>query len=104
MVPFYKLGVNGLIKAKEVRVSLTHWADHVFDPSYNLRSLDELEQYIRSHRRLPNIPSEGEVLEQGVGVGEIQVKLLEKVEEMTLYIIALEKRIKSLEKEKIQSE
>ncbi|MGE3802027.1 MAG: hypothetical protein AB7H80_13480 [Candidatus Kapaibacterium sp.] len=96
----YKLGVNGLIKAKEVRVSLDNWADHVFDPSYRLRPLSEVEEHIREHGHLPGIPSEQKVLEEGIGLGEMQASLLEKVEEMTLYIIELEKRIKSLEKEK----
>ena len=94
--PQYKLSVNGTIKAKEVRVELTGWSDFVFDKDYNLKSLTEVENFIKDNGHLPAIPSEKEVLEQGISVGEINSKLLQKIEELTLYIIEMKKEINEL--------
>lgn len=88
--PQSRLAVNGTITAKEVVVTANGWADYVFHPGYRLPSLGETEAYIRAHHHLPDIPSESEVLQQGVGVGEMQVKLLAKIEELTLHMIQAE--------------
>ena len=85
--PQNKLDVNGTIHAKEVKVDMNGWADHVFDSEYKLKSLNDLEGFIRVHKHLPNIPSEKDVLDEGIFLGELNVKLLEKIEELTLYII-----------------
>lgn len=88
--PSYKLSVNGKIRAKEVVVE-TNWSDFVFADDYKLMPLDELEKNIKQNRHLPGIPSEKEVTENGVGLGEMQAKLLQKIEELTLYVIELKK-------------
>lgn len=98
--PTYKLEVNGSIKTKEVNVTLAGWPDYVFRSGYNLRSLSEVENYIVNHGHLPNIPSEKEVLKNGLSLGEINVKLLEKIEELTLYLIHQNKTIEELTKQK----
>ena len=95
----YKLAVEGKIGAREVVVTLDSWADFVFEKDYRLMPLHEVEQHIQENQRLPDIPSEKEVLENGVSLGEMQSKLLQKVEELTLYVIEQNKRIEKLEKE-----
>ncbi len=77
----------------------TGWADYVFRPGYQLRPLSEINTYIQVHHHLPDIPSEAEVKEQGVSVGEMQAKLLAKIEELTLYIIRQEDRNGRLEQQ-----
>ena len=93
--------VNGKITATEVNVKSDVWADYVFDKNYKLRDLKEVDQYIQDNGHLPEIPSTAEVKEKGVNLVEVQTKLLQKVEEMTLYILAQEKKISQLE-EKVQ--
>ena len=68
-------------------------ADYVFKPEYKLMPLSELEAFIQKNGHLPNLPTEAEVMENGVNLAEMNVKLLEKVEELTLYVIELEKKI-----------
>lgn len=87
--PTNKLEVNGTIKTKEVNVTATGWADYVFEPDYQLIPLSEVEAFIFNNGHLPNIPTEKEVFEQGVNLLEMNIKLLEKIEELTLYIIEL---------------
>jgi hypothetical protein len=94
--PTQKLEVNGTIKTKEVNVTATGWADYVFKPDYELTSISEVERFIRENGHLPNLPSEKEVFENGVNLLEMNVKLLEKVEELTLYVIGLKKEIEEL--------
>jgi hypothetical protein len=96
--PTYKLSVNGTIRTKEVIVD-TAWSDYVFKPGYRLKSLKEVAVYIKANRHLPGIPSEAEVKEQGVSVGQIESKLLAKVEELTLHMIQAEERNDRLEQE-----
>ena len=107
----FRVWGNGNVNAKkifaeEVEVRLdamssnSCWYDHVFDKEYKLMSLYELEQYITANKHLPEIPSAKEVEENGINLGEMQGKLLLKVEELTLYIIALEKRLAELENKK----
>lgn len=101
--PQAKLAVNGEILAKSVRVntSNTYWPDYVFGDDYNLMSLRELEQYVNTYKHLPNIPSAQEVNEQGdVDLGTINALLLEKVEELTRYVIDLQNQIDELKKGK----
>ena len=93
----YKLSVNGTIGAKEVIVTNTGWADYVFQRGYRLKPLTELAAYIEEHHHLPGIPSESEVKEKGVSVGEMQAKLLAKIEELTLHMIQAEERNRALQ-------
>lgn len=97
--PSQKLEVNGTIKTKEVNVTTSGWADYVFRPEYTLKPLSEVEAFIAQNGHLPNVPSEKEVLENGVNLLEMNVKILEKVEELTLYLIELKKEVKELKAE-----
>ncbi len=94
--PTHKLTVNGPIRAKEIIVD-TGWSDYVFRPQYRLRPLSEVAAYIRTHQHLPDIPSEAEVSEKGVSVGDMQAKLLAKIEELTLHMIEEHERNERLE-------
>ena len=88
-----KLTVDGAIRARELYVTPDGWADDVFEPGYPMRSIAELEAYVKKHRHLPSIPSEREVTEEGVSVGEMDASLLRNVEELTLRLIALSQRV-----------
>ena len=92
--PTSRLSVNGNIRAHEVKLELTGWSDFVFEPTYRLRPLSEVESFILANRHLPDIPSESEVLENGIELGAMDAKLLQKIEELTLYMISMEKRLK----------
>ncbi len=94
----YELNVDGTIRAKEIKVE-TGWSDFVFADNYNLMPLDKLEQHIKVNRSLPGIPTEKEVLKDGVNLGEMQAKLLKKIEELTLYVIDQDKELNKLKKE-----
>jgi hypothetical protein len=95
----FKLAVEGRIAARGVKVTTSAFADYVFDSTYVLRPLSNLENYINQNKHLPGIPSAKEVeKEGGFELGTMNVKLLEKVEELTLYIIAQNKQIQTLEK------
>lgn len=94
----YLLSVNGAIRAKEIVVE-TGWADFVFEEGYKLPSLEEVEEHILKFGHLKDIPSAGEIARDGTNLGDISVKLLQKIEELTLYTIQLEKRLKALEDE-----
>lgn len=85
--PQYRLAVNGTIGTKEVVVTSSGWADYVFKPDYRLPALAEVSAFIQGHHHLSEIPSEKEVQEKGARLGEMQAKLLAKVEELTLYVI-----------------
>ncbi|MXV50389.1 hypothetical protein GS399_05340 [Pedobacter sp. HMF7647] len=90
--PDAKLAVSGRVHAQEVKVDANVPApDYVFDKDYSLGSLTELHNYIREHRHLPEIPSAGEMAEKGLELGDMNLRLLKKIEELTLYIIELDK-------------
>jgi len=91
--PDQKLTVNGKIHATEVIVDLAIPADYVFKPTYKLMPLHEVEQFVKTNSHLPEIPSAAEITENGLSMGEMQNKLLQKVEELTLYIISQQKTI-----------
>jgi hypothetical protein len=95
--PTYKLSVNGDIRTKEVVVE-TGWADYVFDNKYKLAPLEDVEKFIQQYKHLPNIPSAKEVKEKGLHVGDVQKRMMEKIEELTLYMIELKKEIEALKK------
>lgn len=97
--PGSDLAVNGTITAKRVKVTTTGWSDFVFAENYPLRSLDEVEQFIKTNRHLPDIPSEKEVMAKGNDLGEMDKKLLQKIEELTLYLIELKKENQQMKKE-----
>jgi hypothetical protein len=91
--PQEKLSVKGKIRAQEIKVEMTGWSDFVFEPKYGLMPLGLLESYINENKHLPGIPSAAEVKEQGIELGEMNKKLLQKIEELSLYIIQQDKRI-----------
>ena len=96
--PNFKLSVNGAIRAKKIKVEVG-WADFVFDEGYELRSLEQVEEHIAKKGHLPEIQSEFEVLENGIFLGEMNAKLLQKIEELTLYLIEEHKANKRLQSE-----
>jgi hypothetical protein len=96
--PDQRLTVKGKIHAEEVIVDLNvPAADYVFAKDYSLMPLHKVEQYVQQNSHLPDIPSAAEIKEQGLSMGEMQNKLLKKVEEQTLYIIALNKQMEKME-------
>ncbi len=94
----WKLAVNGNIRAKEIKVE-AGWADFVFENNYNLPTLKEVEAHIKQKGHLKDIPSAKEVAENGIFLGEMDSKLLQKIEELTLYTINQGKDISKLKKE-----
>lgn len=86
----YRLAVNGKIRAKEIKVE-TSWSDFVFEEDYNLPTLEEVEKHIQEKGHLKDIPSEEEVEENGIFLGEMDAKLLQKIEELMLYVIEVNK-------------
>ena len=96
----YKLFVQTGILTEKVRVAINcsaNWADYVFASDYKLMPLPELEKYVTENKHLPNIPSAEQVVSEGMDVGQMTAKLLEKVEEMSLYIIEQNKKLEALE-------
>lgn len=97
----YTMAVGGGIITEKVRVATigtTFWADFVFDKSYKLRTLNEVAQYIRLNKHLPDVPSTVEVNKEGIDLAHNQAILLQKIEELTLYMIEQNKKIELLNK------
>lgn len=97
--PTNKLEVNGTIRSKELVVETANWPDYVFDDGYQLPSLNDVEQFIRQNKHLPNFPSAKSLEDKGLPVGDTQKKMMEKIEELTLYIIQQQKEIDLLKKQ-----
>ena len=91
------ISVNGWVVAKRVRVQIADWADKVFDNDYELKPLSQLEEFIKKNKHLPEIPSEKEVIENGIDVGEMNKLLLQKIEELTLYLIEIKKENENIQ-------
>ena len=87
------------IRTEDITVDMNNAADYVFDENYNLRSLSEVESYVKENKHLPGIPSAAEMSENGMSVSQMSNLLLEKVEELTLHMIELEKENKALKAE-----
>jgi len=100
----YKLAVNGKIRAQEIKVETAGWPDYVFAKDYKLPSLQETEQHIKEKGHLTGIPSAEEVKANGVDLGEMNKKLLQKIEELTLYLIEMKKESEQERREKIKLE
>ncbi|NAY93424.1 hypothetical protein GTQ34_16050 [Muricauda sp. JGD-17] len=98
--PDSKLTVKGNIHAEEVKVDLSvPGPDYVFKDGYKLKSLEEVHSYIKEHGHLSNIPSAKEMEANGIDLGEMNMKLLEKIEELTLYLLIQQKQLKRLQSE-----
>ncbi len=95
--PSHKLSVAGTINSEEIIVEENVGADFVFEDSYDLPSLQDIEAFIEQNQHLPGIAPASQMIEEGVKVGELQMQLLQKIEEMTLIMIKMEKRIQELE-------
>lgn len=92
----HKLAVNGSIGAREIQVEANGWSDFVFEPDYELKNLEKIEKFIIKNKHLPDIPNESEVLKKGINLGEMDAKLLQKIEELTLYMIEMHKELKDV--------
>jgi len=97
--PTEKLAVNGTIRAKEIKVEANLWPDYVFNENHQLMPLDSLASFVKENKHLPNIAPAKSVEENGIALGELNRQLLQKIEEMTLYLIDQSREIKSLKNE-----
>ncbi|MDB4539808.1 hypothetical protein N9231_05250 [Saprospiraceae bacterium] len=98
--PTYRLQVDGKVACEEVNVELSQdWPDYVFEDEYHKMPLTELNSFIQHNKHLPGIPTAQEVKEEGLNVGEMQKMMMEKIEELTLYVIEINNRNIELEKE-----
>lgn len=98
--PSYLLAVDGKAIMEEIRVEMSgSWPDYVFEDSYPLKSLDELEKHILEHKHLPGIPKGSLIAQEGFDLGDMQRRVVEKVEELTLYVIELNKGMEELKHE-----
>lgn len=96
----YKLNVHGKIVCTELMVkSVTSWPDFVFDKSYELMPLSELRSFIQTNKHLPGIPAASEVESSGLQVGEMQKKMMQKIEELTLYILQQQEQLQKQQKQ-----
>ncbi|HVI46680.1 MAG TPA: hypothetical protein VM802_17510 [Chitinophaga sp.] len=100
----YKLAVEGTIGARKIKVEQVAWADYVFHPEYKLPTLQSVEDYITAHKHLPDIPSDKEVKENGLDLGDMNKRLLQKVEELTLYLISQDKKLENVQQRMTQLE
>lgn len=101
----YRLLVKGGMMTEKIKVALTgsaDWADYVFEDDYKMMTLEEVEDFVKANKHLPNVPSTTEVLANGLDVAKTDAKLLEKIEELTLYMIEMNKEIKQLQVENTQ--
>lgn len=93
----YLLSIGGKAICEELKVQLSgSWPDYVFKNNYKLRSFDELRNYIKQNNHLPNIPPAAELEKSGLELGDMQKRMMEKIEELTLYVLQLEEEIKKL--------
>jgi hypothetical protein len=98
--PDEKLSVLGKIHAKEVKVDLSvPGPDYVFEPAYKLPQLNELKNYLDKNHHLPEIPSAKQMAKEGINLGDMNIKLLKKVEELTLYLIEKDKQATDQQKQ-----
>jgi len=96
--PQEALFVNGNIRARQIKVEIDRRPDYVFEDRYSLPSLQDLNKYVRQNHRLPNMPTAKDVESLGLNLGEITRNLMEKVEELTLYLIEKDRQLGEQEK------
>jgi len=94
-----KLFVEGQIRARQVKVDEDAWPDYVFAKNYQLPSLQHIQKFIKENNHLPGIPSAAEVQTKGLDIGKNQAALMEKIEELTLYLIKQDEQIKAQQKQ-----
>ncbi|NCT74298.1 MAG: hypothetical protein GXC78_07210 [Chitinophagaceae bacterium] len=95
----YRLFVEKGIRTRKVKVDVSSWADYVFEQDYKLPTIHEVAEYIRIHKRLPGVPDAATAIKEGVDLADNQVILLQKIEEMTLYIVELNKQMEQMKTE-----
>ena len=91
--------ITGPLKAREVTIDITAGADHVFSNEYDLKPLSDVEKFISENKHLPEVPSEKQMQTEGLNINEFQIKLLQKIEELTLYMIDQNKEIQYIKQE-----
>lgn len=100
IMPEFKLYVSSGIRTEQIKVDFKQsWPDYVFEKEYQVPSLEETKSYVEQHKHLPGVPSAAEVNQNGINLGQMDAILLQKLEEMTLQMIALNERLKKLEEE-----
>lgn len=97
----YKMSIDGKLIATEIDVLVTPWPDYVFKPSYKLKSLVEVEKFIAQNGHLPNIPKADEIENKSLALGNMAKLQMEKIEELTLYLIEINKRLEKVESENL---
>jgi len=97
--PDAKLAVKGTIHTKEVKVDMNGWADYVFSSTYRLPTLKVIEAFINKNKHLPEMPSAQEVVKDGINLGKMNMLMVKKVEELTLYIIEQSNQLREQQKE-----
>lgn len=95
----FQITNDGILRTREIYVDALNWADYVFSPDYDLMTLSELETFIETNHHLPNIPSANDITMNGVNVAQTDALLLEKIEEMTLYILQQQKQLDAMQEE-----
>jgi hypothetical protein len=95
----FRIESNGMVRARKVKVDSETWPDYVFEKDYKLLPLDELEIFLIQNKHLPSVPSEQQIKEEGIDLGEMNVKMMEKIEELTLYLIQQNKELEKQNKE-----
>jgi hypothetical protein len=90
---------DGLLRTREIRIDAATWADFVFDKNYELPKLKDVAKYIEKNHHLPGIPSASELQETGINVGEMQTLQMQKIEELTLYMIEMDKKMEAMQAE-----
>jgi hypothetical protein len=93
----FEVKPDGSVYSREIFVQVTDFPDYVFKKGYKLMPLDEVEKYYKANQHLPEVPSEKEIVENGLNIGDMNKVLLKKIEELTLYTVDLEKKLKALE-------
>ena len=94
---------NGKIWANEIEVTTDRWSDYVFEDDYLLIPIDEVETFIKANKHLPGVPSEKEVTDKGINLGDMDAILLKKIEELTLYVIELKKELEEVKQQQAQT-
>ncbi len=90
---------NGLLRAREIKVDQANWPDFVFHKDYDLMPLEEVQAYINTYGHLPNVPSAEEVEEDGINLGDAAKTSMQKIEELTLYLLEINEKVENQEKE-----
>ena len=100
----FQLDADGLLRGRRIKLDLDTWADYVFEEGYELMPLNEVEAFVKEEKHLPNVPSEEELIKDGLDLEEMNTILMMKVEELTLYLIEQNKSIEELSARVIELE